>query len=737
MTTKETLRNVAKGIILKIFDIPNDGKTDIDMLEMMILEKINSGDLNLVDYFCECYNREIKYLKNNNLTFRKFLNIILLDEEDDMIHTLITKINSKNLEFIEHFFKYNTDKNFADRFVSKYFEIKYLQRLEYLKIILRSKYFRDNVFNTIYTTGKINEDKSIFGLLFESYIEDKEWNMNIEHMIDILSIYMSDDDSCHILVKMIHQIFHVNKCYANLNQSVENMKNCSSVRFLTMLNKIMMVIFDNKKNYQYTKLLIRKEYEIKNDENLLDLIILTLLTGINISYNILPKIHNNLNNELMRYDDNFFLFSFGTDINEKKETLRLYIKRLKKIMSDVNYQNSVNESISYISNNEIILSDFYTDVWASFLIGRIIDFNIKQISCNDVKYLVNVMSGIYEHNKHTKFIMGTFISVLIDSYSVDYFKNEYDESICRYILNGVIKYIVTVDHFDLASVNYSHKVYQLLLKLVVQLIQSNMIQHNADVNDKTMIHFFHKISSKLNNLVSDVSEICKKIQDLISNNAMISKNECVKIMNDYIRTNICCINVLIAMCEKGLIKELEFELAMPVSAFTVAILKILSNGGSLIYTYFNMNMEALELMQILFKFVNMCCKSKIFSDILKDNKDIISEMVHRTKLDNKLRSELISNFGEMNDVIEDIELPDEFMDPILVVEIKNPVMIPKIDRMFDKSSIMSHLYNNEKNPFTRESLTIKEFEEYNKRDDVIEKIGIFRSKLESYKKSNQ
>ena len=48
---------------------------------------------------------------------------------------------------------------------------------------------------------------------------------------------------------------------------------------------------------------------------------------------------------------------------------------------------------------------------------------------------------------------------------------------------------------------------------------------------------------------------------------------------------------------------------------------------------------------------------------------------------------------------------------------------------------MSHLYSEETNPFTREILTIKEFEEYNKRSDIKDKISEFITKLADYKKN--
>lgn len=83
---------------------------------------------------------------------------------------------------------------------------------------------------------------------------------------------------------------------------------------------------------------------------------------------------------------------------------------------------------------------------------------------------------------------------------------------------------------------------------------------------------------------------------------------------------------------------------------------------------------------------------------------------------------------------ESLDTYDEkYYDPILHKLIIDPIMIPLIDEIFDRSTIYLLMYeskftnNKSIHPYTREELTFDELIEYNKKDDIVKKIKEFKT----------
>jgi ubiquitin conjugation factor E4 B len=75
------------------------------------------------------------------------------------------------------------------------------------------------------------------------------------------------------------------------------------------------------------------------------------------------------------------------------------------------------------------------------------------------------------------------------------------------------------------------------------------------------------------------------------------------------------------------------------------------------------------------------------------------------------------------------------MDPLLCIKIKNPIMIPEVKTIFDRSSIITHLYTNKTNPYTRKPLTEEELDHYNDLDEVKQQIKQFIEKINDFEKN--
>jgi hypothetical protein len=87
---------------------------------------------------------------------------------------------------------------------------------------------------------------------------------------------------------------------------------------------------------------------------------------------------------------------------------------------------------------------------------------------------------------------------------------------------------------------------------------------------------------------------------------------------------------------------------------------------------------------------------------------------------------MIENYKELND------FPQDFMDPLTCKFIKKPVMIPNTNEFFDRTTIISQIYSQGINPYTREKLSLEILEEYNAKEEIIKKINEFENKKKSW-----
>lgn len=90
--------------------------------------------------------------------------------------------------------------------------------------------------------------------------------------------------------------------------------------------------------------------------------------------------------------------------------------------------------------------------------------------------------------------------------------------------------------------------------------------------------------------------------------------------------------------------------------------------------------------------------------------------------------------------INQIEIPEEYLDPITYQLISDPCLLPGTsevsdnDMYFDRSTIIKNLLIKEENPYTRAPLTINDFEEFNAQEEISQKNNEFKNKLNEWKK---
>jgi hypothetical protein len=734
-----------------VYDINTASDCNIsDLLDMYIMQKIIEAD-NPVNYFSQCFGRAQQYNMEADI-LKHFVNYILIDMEGNTIQSIVENINEYNLNFIEYFFKNITNENIEliNSFKFAYLEIPYgIERLSKLNVLFQSKFIRESMFQEVFKDGVTNEMKGYFTLL--SDIPSKSWDVNIDPIKPLLDRFISDPESCSKLVKLIHQHLNLNVSYSFSQHKFININRCASIKYVCFLVKMMLYIFETSCGQLSTFTLSkvpRADYALKDGDSLLVQIVITTLYSLKVGYVPLARIYHVVEKERQAVGEEFdFTSSANQGSLRRKNELELQFSRINGIFKDKKFHNSMLYFVETISKHDIFISDDVVHNINDFVIGCIIDHEMRKLPISIINYLLKVIHGDYGANKHERFTVCMTLIVICDHIGYSFFNdlNDHNMSITTQMFFSVLKLIVNVDHFEWTQLKLAHKFYQEMMGILSYYSNKlNLSLMDPDEISRDVSLLFHKITSKMNTLITDMKDVCRRIVEA-GTHATIDMDMILDqykhVINDYITTFISCIQALQNLIASNIldIKNLPMELILPMSAFSVALLTLLSNGKGPIYTVFHMNMETLTLMQELFKLINMGCSNSKFTDSIRDNIGMINEMVKRVKLDGKLKDSLVNYLGNLDRVPNDAssELPDEFIDPILAIEIKNPVMIPKRDEIFDKGSIMSHLYGEETNPFTREVLTIREFEEYNKRSDIKDKISIFINRLADYKKAMQ
>ncbi len=153
------------------------------------------------------------------------------------------------------------------------------------------------------------------------------------------------------------------------------------------------------------------------------------------------------------------------------------------------------------------------------------------------------------------------------------------------------------------------------------------------------------------------------------------------------------------------------------------------------YKQANLNIES--YVGYIINLLNIVSKTSDMTDFRHDYVFDIENYNSLQKHINNLQYDHIFDKLKCEDVTDEIDYPDEFLDPLTYSKINEPCLIPNMngfeDLYFDKSTILKQLLIKEENPYTRAPLTLDEFENYNKLEEIELKNKTFKEKMMNYK----
>ena len=116
-------------------------------------------------------------------------------------------------------------------------------------------------------------------------------------------------------------------------------------------------------------------------------------------------------------------------------------------------------------------------------------------------------------------------------------------------------------------------------------------------------------------------------------------------------------------------------------------------------------------------------------DSIYDNNNNNSEVPTKTNIDILINNVLSLKYSF---TINIQEVPDKFLDPILMDIIKEPLLLPDSNIIVDKYMIYNHLLINKTDPFTQLYLDKQQVIEHNNKMESIEKIRVFKEEYQSF-----
>lgn len=156
-------------------------------------------------------------------------------------------------------------------------------------------------------------------------------------------------------------------------------------------------------------------------------------------------------------------------------------------------------------------------------------------------------------------------------------------------------------------------------------------------------------------------------------------------------------------------------------------------------TYLKISSDIIGCFACCGKFINSMGTNGTYnvSVLVRKMADILGKKGALYHMRGEVLRQFIEKVGRVQDLEtarDEIEIPDEFCDPIMQTLIETPVILPETDIFMDREVICRHLLTEETNPFNREQLSIEKLDEYNSQENIKTRIGEFKEKVEAWKR---
>jgi hypothetical protein len=456
--------------------------------------------------------------------------------------------------------------------------------------------------------------------------------------------------------------------------------------------------------------------------------------------------------KLLKENTNFVKITDNTneiiekDLDEIKNTLYICLNN-----TDFNYEfvNAINNYYYY--NTSYKYHDFLLSI-IPFLITNTITFENSQI-----------FNSIYNN------ICSNLIKIFSDENIIIYHKikfiNEYNWEIfnSKEKIELLLIFYKELERFD-ESTGFTEKT-ATRNNIIKILNKVNFISNYLDNSNESVIKdFFILYISELNKLYTTICDEKVKLTkyNIYKNNNKLLR--CKSTISILINNLEYYYDIFYKIIKTNKIYNEDYNVLIK-NIINLVVNWIEKSNRTRIYIicYFCKNVDDYDLIyetikekiqNILINFfdnINDLIENNIITEFFKENNYyynedawlLTKELIGPLSINNnnlnvyRIISKLITNINKNNIEYDINEIPNEFLDPIMMVPIKIPYEIPETKSIVDKDLILDYLTYDEINPFTRTKLTKEELNEYNNKEDVKDRCNKFIKDFNNWKKNNK
>lgn len=722
-----------------IFDLSDDN----DNGDLDIITKITNGK---TTYLYDCFKR-LKATDTENAeelkTFSMYNQLYVTGEftEKPLFEEYIADIPLTNGELWNNFVENNDVADVSPLFEQLLkFAKKHKNGLKILELGCKPKKCLELIKSfPVYSNGIDSAEKSFISYFYpQDKITLHGWRETIEGIYNAQKYIWEDESTTHVILNNINKILVQNTAYTyhELDNDINDTYQCSDFNFLFYLLGIILMKWIDTSNKTQIQATNMRSYKFNDADSVAVKVMCLYLHVVHICY-------HSARVRVLYYEDDIKQIDQQVMLHNREQIManiklpilykqkQIIMKKLS-IMRFITTNQDLNSSISdlYCLVTELVMNkkmsifdelstniiQFYSHLHNSLqhnIPATILQFYTKLISSND-----------FTKNPGIKLMYTNSLISLNDC--------ELDKKV---VVMSLIKYYNSNNLYEQFANQYEGYLHHMKL---CEYILKNL--KDEELNEQDVQHFVHKLLFKISaSSQYFFDKVMTYIQQKMMTGAKISTKRFDSTLQLELALYMSSYKVINFLLKKQCVQNIGQEIINIVVLTTVKLLEYFSNDMSPLYIFFDRGSLCKQIMNQLFTCIMIFKDDERLSNTIAEFRDTLSAAVEFLKPDKDSYDQKFGDFVNItnnNNDMTNLTVPYEFCDPLLCHPIRVPIMIPSINSIFDRSSIMTQLYIEPINPYTKDPLTIEILDEYNKKDDVIQKINKFTVEFDAWKKDN-
>jgi ubiquitin conjugation factor E4 B len=300
-------------------------------------------------------------------------------------------------------------------------------------------------------------------------------------------------------------------------------------------------------------------------------------------------------------------------------------------------------------------------------------------------------------------------------------------------------------------------------------IYAEQLKKYAKSDDKKFIRFVNLYINDLSNVFDETFTLIRDINKIEKEDITVSLLNKIEIYNDRpklkelykkykyadsflstLRFMLSFLMTLSKYCDNILMcNELGAKFCSQINYFLNELTNVEKRKFYIIKNKYDIDFQPLHLLNYLSQvYLNLISHDNFTSfmsnDLRSFRKENIKFLCDKLWSNNMITDNEGLRLNKMSEKVEqliekekqDLQVPDEFCDPLMASEINEPIILPGTETIMEKSVISRHLLTDQHNPFNREKLTLEELEKFNSQESIQLKIKDFMARKNKWKLNN-